>query len=85
MRLLRRVRVGTANLEWGMTHGALVTAGRKLGRRLDVFGTQELRSAGNKAAVRAGLPAGSGKPLIACQLASEASRHQRASRCWMRR
>jgi hypothetical protein len=58
----RRVRVGTVNLRWGMTEAELEAAGRKISRRLDVAGYQELRSTATKTAVRRGLPAGKRKP-----------------------
>lgn len=57
----RRIRIGTVNLRWGMTAAQLEKAGRKIGRKLDLVGYQELRSAAVKAAVRRGLPAGKGK------------------------
>lgn len=55
MSLPRKVRIGTVNLEWGMGEAALTRAGRKVARKLDVAGFQELRAAAGRAAVKHGL------------------------------
>lgn len=60
MRRPRRIRVATVNLRWGMTGAKLEAAGRKIRRRVDVAGYQELRSPSGRAAVRRGLGAGFG-------------------------
>lgn len=57
MRRPRKIRIGTVNLRWGMTAAQLEKAGRKIGRKLDVAGYQELRSESGRAAVRRGLGA----------------------------
>lgn len=51
----RLVRLGTANLKWGMNRGSLTAAGHTIARRLDLVGFQELRAPGGQRAVRRGL------------------------------
>jgi endonuclease/exonuclease/phosphatase family metal-dependent hydrolase len=55
VRAPRLVRLGTANLRWGMSRDDLTAAGRTIASRLDVIGFQELRAPAGQRAVRRGL------------------------------